>query len=520
MGSFFRVTPNFESPKIPKNPCLFSCNSAKLTLLFQGVARYNLSMYLLDLWKQILTLVSREIPKNRLLTFFARTAIIELTDGVLKIGAPKPTTKAEIETKYQAIVLKCAQEVNPEIQEIHMEIDGTLMDPEDTRAINITHIVSDKKVRKTRNQPEVKIQKSNGNGHTLVSHILDPRYTLDNFVVGKDNRLAHAACVAVSQKPGADYNPLFIYGGVGLGKTHLLQATGNEILSNYPEAAVVYMTAERFMNEYVAAIKKFQITELRNRYRNIDCLAIDDIQFIADKDRTQEFFFHIFNDLRDARKQLIISSDRPPKELAGIEDRLKSRFESGMVVEVYFPDFETRLAILQNKCQEKNVILASDILEFLAMNVHNSVRELEGFVTQVIADMTLNHVNPTMRSVAEMMKRQNGGAKVVGVSEEEMKKITSARHPNDIIHLVAQYYRIPTEKLVGPSRRKEVLLPRQMSMFLIYELLNYSFDTIGDFFQGRNHTTVLHAYHKMKELVSRDQKIASDTLTIKREMGL
>lgn len=503
-------------------------------------------MYLHNLWQQILTFLSREIPRNQLLTFFSRTAIFEFENGKLKIGVPHPTAQATIANKFLAILLKCAREVEPEIREIVIEVDGALLSKDDSRSVDITKIFpSEKSAKKTREglsakksvqggassrtgtrpedesatMPETDLD-ADSEMRYFNKHALQPHYTLNNFIVGKDNRLAHAAATAVSNRPGTEYNPLFIYGGVGLGKTHLIQAIGNEILKNNPDAVVLYLTAERLLNEYVAAIKKFQMQNYRNRYRNVDCLIVDDIQFIADKTRLQEEFFHTFNDLRDARKQIVMSSDRPPKELLEMEDRLKSRFESGMIVEVYFPEFETRLAILQHKCQEQKIVLTPEILEFVAANVHQNIRELEGFLTQIVAKMKHENFIPTIRSVAQLMKKQNGEQKLVGISDEEMTREIKVKTPEDIMNLVCEYFKIPRVELTGPSRKKEVLVARQLCMYLMYEICHYSYDSIGDYFQNRNHTTVLHAHHKIRELILRDQKIASDATALKREMGL
>ncbi len=504
-------------------------------------------MYLQELWQQVLTLVSSEVPKNKLLTYFSRTAILELKDGIMKVGAPTPMAHAWIANKCFQTLVKFAQAAAPETREVTIEVDGALLNQDDLRAIDITQVVAqEKRVRKVRNLNEVTIkdvggQLTNGAVNTarngsngsvsahgsayggnasFVSHMLNQKYSLNNFVVGKDNRLAHAACIAISRRPGSEYNPLFIYGGVGLGKTHLLQATGNEILKNHPDALVVYLTAERFLNEVVAAIKRGDTASLRNRYRKVDCLIIDDIQFFTRGERTQEEFFHTFNDLFDAQKQIIVSSDCPPRELDGMEDRLKSRFGSGMVVEVYPPDFETRLAILQQKCQQQSVILPPEIIECLAKNGLQSVRELEGFLTRILAGMKLTKMMPTIRTVAQMIKSQNGGSQVNGVSEEELQRVMKIRSGDDMITLVSRYYQIPIETLTGASRKKEILLPRQLCMYLMYEVLKYSYGTIGDYFHGRNHTTVLHAHHKIEGLLMQDQKIASDTLTLKREIGL
>ena len=471
-----------------------------------------------SLWKGILETLGPTMNRAHFITWFAHTAILSLEHGVLTLGLPNHMALNWVKTHYAAKILSAAQQVESSVENILFEVDGALPNTDDFRSADVSALCNAQvrsKTRKLPNKNEVSVGE-----HGIRGRLLNPKYTLENFVVGKDNQLAHAACSAVVTRPGFAYNPLFVYGGVGLGKTHLLQATGNGLLKNH-DLAVVYLTAERFMNEVVEAIKKYNAQDFRKRYRSIDCLIIDDIQFFANKERTQEEFFHTFNELYDANKQIIISSDRPPKELSGIEDRLKSRFESGMVVEVYFADYETRLAILQEKCREREVILPPDVLAFIASNVHDSIRELEGVLTQAIAQAKLEQSTPTVRSVAKIMhKLSNGKGEFVGVSKEDMEHTPTIRTSQDVMNIVSQYYRISPDELIGECRKKEVLLPRQVAMYLIYEILKYSYDTIGDSFGGRNHTTVMHAYNKVKNQLHEDRKLVQDMYALKREMGL
>lgn len=473
-------------------------------------------MYLQDLWKQILFAASREIPKNHFLVWFANTGILDFENSILRVGTPNPTAQATIHQKFLQILLKCAKEVEPEIQEIIIELDSTLSQEEDVRRIDVTEVVTVEKKSRKHIQP-IPLPSPVSSG---LATFLNPHYTLDGFVPGKDNNLAHAACSRVAEKPGTAFNPLFIFGGVGLGKTHLLQGIGNAILKNHPDASILYLTAERFLNEYVACVRKSNMIELRKRYRNVDCLIVDDIHFIARKEGTQEEFFHTFNELREANKQIVLSSDCPPRALLDIDERLKSRFASGMVVEVSFPDSETRLAILQRKCQEEKIVLAPEILELIAENVYQSIRELEGLLTQIMAQIKLQNFVPTIKSVGRMIQEHSGSKKVHGLKEEEMTGELKVRKAEEIIELISQHFQISKEELMGASRKKEILIARQLCMYLIYEVLRYSYDSIGSLFAGRNHTTALHAHHKIRELILRDQKIASDCLVLKREMGL
>ncbi|PIQ78682.1 chromosomal replication initiator protein DnaA, partial [Candidatus Peregrinibacteria bacterium CG11_big_fil_rev_8_21_14_0_20_46_8] len=408
------------------------------------------------------------------------------------------------------------------VREITIIVDSALSNSDDSRGVNLSAVVpkSNKKLRKVPKRQEVRVDDEN------VSIMFNKKYGLNKFIVGKHNRLVHAACQAVAANPGEQWNPLFIYGGVGLGKTHLLQGTGLEILRNNSDAIVVYLTAERFLNEVVDAIKKYNAHDFKARYRNVDCLIIDDIQLLADKDRTQEEFFHIFNELYNSNKQIIISSDKPPKELAGIETRLQSRFEMGMVGEVHFPDYETRLAILQNKCAENEVLLDPEVLDLIARTVSSSIRELEGVLNQAIAQMRLENMTPTVNSVSRLLDRAHNKMAPpapnghVELYSNVQKTASSIRNAEDVIEKVAEYFRIEKEELRGTMRKREIMMPRQICMYLIYEVLGLSYDTIGDYFSGRNHTTVLHSYNKIKSRMREDNKLVQDIYALKREMGV
>lgn len=468
-----------------------------------------------DLWREILLRLYPTVRHDQFITWFPDTAVLRIDSGVLVLGVPTQFAESWIREHYSARILEIAKVLNQSVTEISIVVESGLINPDDTRKIILSGIIPEtKRIRKLPRKQEVKVTQD------TVSYMFNPKYTLHNFIVGKHNRLVHAACLAVSLNPGAQWNPLFIYGGVGLGKTHLLQGTGREILKNFPEKVVVYLTAERFLNEVVEAIKKYNAHDFKVRYRNVDCLIVDDIQLLADKDRTQEEFFHLFNELYNSNRQIIISSDRPPKELSGIETRLQSRFEMGMVAEVHFPDYETRLAILQSKCAEQQVLIAPEILDFMANNVHHSIRELEGVLLQAIAQMRLENVTPTVKSVGAILRRLNNNGDIVGLSKEQIDAKLSIRNADDLISLVADYYRVPETELRGAGRKREIMIPRQVCMYLIYEVLGHSYDTIGDSFSGRNHTTVLHAYNKVRARLGKDSKMLQDIHALKKEMGL
>jgi len=467
-----------------------------------------------DLWLRILEKVENEVKRPHFLTWFQNTAILSYHDGLLVVGVPNIFAKDWLEHKLGAQLMQAIQMVHPEVREVMFEVDPRLALPEDGRALDVNKLFAkEKKSRKLPGRQEVRLLEG------ISSKCLNPKYSLQNFVVGTNSRLAHAACMAVAATPGAMYNPLFIYGDVGLGKTHLLQATGNEILRHDPDKVVVYMTSERFTNEIVEAIGKRNSKEFKDRYRRVDVLIIDDIQFLANKDRTQEEFFHTFNELYDNNKQIIISSDRTPKELDQLEDRLVSRFEMGMIVDVQFPDYETRLAILHSKCREHQVLIHPEVLEFIAMNVRDSVRELEGVLIQAIAQGQLEHSTPTVRSVAKIIKKL-GRTHLEGFDEPSDAAPKRSLHLEDVVETVSAHFRLSQDELLGDSRKGHVLLPRQVSMYLIRSELSASFEQIGEFFGGKNHTTVIHACSKVERQLKKDKNLLRDVNSIKKEMGL
>jgi chromosomal replication initiator protein len=480
------------------------------------------------LWRSVINELQADIKKADLLVWFQGTGIIAKEQKKVKIGLPSIFAQEWFSKRYRDSIMNAFKKVGEEVDELDFEIDSSLVES-NGGGIDMRDFFksSEKKVRKLPGKQEVKVtpapfESSNGSGDggQMFSKILNPKYRLDNFIIGSDNRLAHAACSAVARKPGGTYNPLFVYGDVGLGKTHLLQGTGNTILDYYPDMIVVYGTAEKFTNEIIDAIKKNDVKGFRNRYRRADCLIIDDIQFLAKKSRTQEEFFHTFNELYDDNKQIILSSDRPPKELDGIEERLVSRFEMGMIVDVTFPDFETRLAILHKKTQEMEMIIAPEVLEFIACNVQHSIRELEGVLVQAMAQAQLDNSTPTSNSVARIMKKL--GKINLETEPENFHSTDNGRvtNCNDLIGVVAKYFKLEPYDLVGDDRSREVMVPRQICMYILRKEFNFSFEKIGEEFGGRNHTTAMHAYQKMLTALKKDHKLVRDVNAIKREIGL
>ena len=335
---------------------------------------------------------------------------------------------------------------------------------------------------------------------------LNRKYTFDTFVVGNSNRFAHAACYAVGESPFKAYNPLFIYGGVGLGKTHLMQAIGHHILRKNPQYSVMYVSSEQFTNELITAIKDDSTFGFRNKYRNIDVLLIDDIQFLAGKERTQEEFFHTFNTLYEANKQLVISSDRPPRNIPTLEDRLRSRFEWGLITDIQPPDLETRVAILRKKAQAENLNIPYDILDYIANYIDSNIRELEGALIRMVAYATITNKPLNMSTASEALKDI--------LPPPRPKKITIELIQKE----VASYYGIALSELLSKKRTKQVAYPRQIAMYLCRKMTDASYPQIGEQFGGRDHTTVIHANDKVEKDLDLDAQLQSTINVLTRKL--
>jgi chromosomal replication initiator protein len=336
--------------------------------------------------------------------------------------------------------------------------------------------------------------------------MLNPRYTFGSYIVGSSNRLAHAACMAVAEHPAKAYNPLFLYGGVGLGKTHLLHAIGNHALDANPEVNVMYVSSEKFTNDLINAIRRQNTEEFRLRYRNIDVLLIDDIQFITGKDATQEEFFHTFNTLHGAGKQIIISSDRPPKAIVTLAERLRSRFEWGLIVDVQSPDPETRTAILRAKGESLNVRVPDEVIDFVAHRIQSNIRELEGSLNRVVAFANLNHQPITIELASTALSELLENTRKQRVTNES------------IMEAVSLYYAIDGKILRGRQRSRNIVVPRQVAMYLMREETESSLVEIGSVLGGRDHTTVLHGCEKIAEELNNDSRLRSDVLEIRNRL--
>ena len=469
-------------------------------------------MDLKELWLSIVKELSTSVQRAHLITWFRNTALLAVGNGNLTVGLPLPVFLDWHLKHYSAMTLAAAQKVNPEIKTITYEVDSSLMGA-DPRVVDLLQQFPEKASRKLPNKAEVKI-----NGE-VVSKVLNPQYSMESFVISPENRLAHAAALTVAKFPGENYNPLFVYGGVGLGKTHLIQATGREILKADPRKVVVYVTSEMFTNALIEALQSRTMDRFRAKYRKVDAFIIDDVQFFANKDRIQEEFFHTFNTLCENGKQMILSSDRPPHELTLLSERLVSRFVAGMIVDVKMPDYEARISILKNRCQQAQVFINDQILEFIAFNIDTSVRALIGVLNQVVARYELEHTAPTIRSVTEIIKQTKKDVKMAGFIPTEtspQRSVTLDR----LTELVSQYYSLPKEEVIGDSRTRECLIPRQVIMYLAKTKLNLSLARIGQLLGNRNHTTVLHAIAKMQAQIKNDRQLLCDINAIAKEAGI
>lgn len=435
-----------------------------------------------QLWQAILGNLEVSLSKANFNTWFKNTGIVEKGPDFIIIGVPSTFSKDWISRKYQADILKVLKSISPEVREIKYQVGTQKPAPVVKNSISQATVQSLSASTPVYNNPAPTTTQNASFPN------LNPKYVFDTFVIGKHNELAHAASVAVSKNPGSQYNPLFIYGDVGLGKTHLMHAVGNKLLQDRSGAKVLYVTSEKFTNDYIQAIGSKRMDEFKKLYRTVDMLLIDDIQFIAGKEGTQEEFFHTFNELRDKGKQIIMTADRLPKDIPAIEHRLISRFEWGMVADIQAPDFETRLAILQTKVAKKGVSISDEIVYFIAENISSNIRELEGALNRLLVYQQMEHKSLTL----------DQARKILGTMITQKKKVTTLKK---IAMSVAEFYNITVEDLIKQSRRKEYVKPRQIAMYVSRKELGSSFPTIGEFYGGRDHTTVMHGVEKIEKLM-------------------
>ena len=437
-----------------------------------------------ELLNQAKELLKEEVTQIAYETWFSPMTITEMTNNKIVLKASSPYAKEMLETRYADLVLNTFKFIT------NKDWTVSVFAYEDGKSGESEGVI----VSNNQYSQEPEIETSN--------RTLNPKYTFDTFVVGNNNRFAHAAAIAVGDKPGESYNPLFLYGGVGLGKTHLMQAIGNRILQNNRAAKILYVTSEKFTNQLINAIKDNKNEVFRNKYRTIDVLLIDDIQFIAGKERVQEEFFHTFNALYEANKQIVLTSDRPPKEIHTLEDRLKTRFEWGLLADIQPPDYETRMAIIHVKADSLRVQLPEDVVDYIAKTITSNVRQLEGTVKKIKALHDLMEraidIELAKEAVADIFK-ENPGLNPT---------------PEMILREVSRYYCTPVEKLKGSGRSKDLVLPRQVAMYLVRDLTDYSLPEIGKIF-SRDHTTVLHSINKIENYLKETSEMDNIIKTLK-----
>lgn len=441
-----------------------------------------------EVWSQILEIIKNRIHRQSYETWIAPTRLVHLDEEKLTIEGPNQffmewVTHHHLDTIQDAV--ECVLGVCPEMELTYRPSDGREQSAVTARKQSF--------LRRYTHDP-----KSN--------KMLNARYTFADFIVGGSNRMAHAASLAVAEKPAKTYNPLFIYGGVGLGKTHLAQAIGHFVLDVNPKAKVVYTSSESFMNDLIFAIRQGKTLEFRNKYRNMDLLIIDDIQFLAGRESTQEEFFHTFNALYDASKQIVLTSDRPPKEIRDLEERLISRFEWGLITDIQKPDMETRLAILKNKAERDRLGIPEPVLAFIAENVHNNIRELEGSLIRLLAISNLS-----------------GRMIDLDLAEEVLLSFISPKRRQvsvpEIQKAVAEKYSVSIELMKSEKRSRRIVLPRQVAIFLAREMTEKSLVEIGKFFGGRDHTTVLHSCRKIEKLIGEQPELQRNIAELQQDFS-
>lgn len=447
---------------------------------------------LADVWDEFLGYVHNNSKNPGYINWIKSALPLSMNEDTFEIGVEKLFIKEWIESRYSSEIEKTLSTLTGR----NLNLIVTNMDaPKDDVLTNYKPEIIEEPpapAKTTKNNFVTETVKSSS--ENIESNLIS-KYLFENFVIGNSNRFAHAAALAVAEAPAKVYNPLFLYGDVGLGKTHLMHAIGNRVKQKYPEMKVLYISSETFTNEMIFSIQKNAMEAFRNKYRNIDCLLIDDIQFLRKKESTQEEFFHTFNALHDANKQIIISSDRKPKEIETLESRLRSRFEWGLTADVQAPDLETRMAILREKADREDIIIPNDVILFIASAIETNIREIEGAFTRVSAYASFNGGTINLEQAKKALSELNNENNNKHISIEEIQKV------------VANYYKIKKEDFLAKKRTRNVAYPRQIAMYISRELTDYSLPRIGESFGGRDHTTVIHACEKISKERKEDAEL-------------
>ncbi len=463
-----------------------------------------------SVWKSVLGELEVSLSKANFTTWFKNTQVISIDGDHVVVAVPNVFTKEWLEKKYHPQILDAIRHSAPPVNSIEYRVgsaknieaaDAAKAKVEEARATS--PITGGQNPSGGETSGYVQVENSST---PLTASDMNPRYTLDTFVVGTSNKLAFAACQSVTENPGTKYNPLFIYGGVGLGKTHLMQAVGNAIHAKDPKKMVVYVTSEKFTNDFISSITDKRVGGFKDKYRKADVLIVDDLQFLAGKEQTQEEFFHTFNALHQANKQIILASDRPPKAIPTLEERLRSRFEWGLMVDIQPPDLETRIAILQRKSQMRGYAVPLDVLDYIARNIQNNIRELEGALNRILAYCELNGGQPDLEVTKSILSNL--------ISNSRRRGFTARQ----IVEKVANFYDLSVNEILGVKRDKEIVLPRQISMYLMREELQLSFPKIARELGKKDHTTAIHSCDKIEKELAHNEVLRHEISLIKERL--
>ena len=435
------------------------------------------------MWQTALIEIESAVSQANFSTWFKETGILREEEGVIYLGVPNSFTQEWLYKKFHNTILRILRQMNERVRALEYVItkenDGKKDDLKRKASV----------MAPTMSMPlqDFYINKEDN---------LNPRYTFENFVIGPFNEIAHAASQSVIKNPGHVYNPLFVYGNTGRGKTHLIQAVGNQIKILHPNKKVYYLTSERFGSEFFVAINEGKVQQFKDRYRKYDVMIMDDVQFFSNKEKFQEELFHFFNTFHDTGRQLIFSSDRHPNIIPGIEDRLRGRFSVGMIVDIPEPDNESRMAIVRTKCGVHNITLSTEVVEYVASAIEDNIREIEGIINVIACQTQLRNRELSINEIKNILKNSAKPKKTVSIK--------------DIVKIVSDFYNIDEESVYNKTRRKEVVRPRQVVMYILREDFSISFPSIGEKLGGRDHTTVIHSYEKMKEEIKTDVVLSQE----------
>ena len=435
-----------------------------------------------QVWLKVLEEMKSQLGPANFRVWFQGTDILKISDEKVTLIVPSAFIESKIKARYFELIEAALEKILGQKPQIEFKIDSSRID---------------KKVSLTEEKEDIFTVAAAPSNPSL-----NPKFTLENFVVGPSNNLAFAAAAAVVQNPGVSYNPLFIYGGTGVGKTHLMLAIGNSLLKKDPNLKIIYCPSEKFMNDYVMAIQNHKMGDLRARYRSASVLMIDDAQFFSGREGTQEEFFHTFNELQAKNSQIILTSDKAPHDIEKLEDRLKSRFQGGLMVDIQQPDFDTRVAILQAKCLERNEVLPEEVLRQIAESESN-IRELEGKLIQIIQAIKIRNLPPTVENISSYLNKPTS---------------STIKDPKKIISIICKHFDLNLKELTGPKRQKGLVLPRHITMYILSEDLNLTMEKIGQLLGGRDHTTVMHGRDKIKELLLKDRELQKTLIDIKSSL--